>query len=144
MDVSGMGFKILVKDDKLFPRGFEINRTADGVDPFDFDTVTLGEATMDANGNQVYTCTPNPINFTINLLPTSEEDDNMSLLFEAHRPRAGVARTGGKITVTTIYPDGKSVTAIDCKFLTGDPRRSITANSKYKNKVYTFSCEDIR
>lgn len=142
MDVSAIGFKILVKDTKIFPNGFTINRTADGTDPFGFGTVTVGEATMDANGHLTYATSPNPTEFTLNLLPTSEEDINMSLLFEAHRPRLGVARTGGDISVTVMYADGTSVTAKNCKFLTGDPKRSIQAPSRYKNKVYTFACED--
>ena len=142
MDVSAIGFKILVKDTKIFPDGFTISRTADGADPFAFSTVTVGSATTDANGYKVYATTPNPTEFTINLLPTSEEDKNMSLLFESHRPRPGIPRTGGEITITVIYADGSSTTANDCSFLTGDPKRSIQGDSRYKNKVYTFACED--
>lgn len=142
MDVSALGFKILVKDTKIFPSGFTISRTADGTDPFGFNTVTLGEATVDANGHIVYAATPNSTEITLNLLPNSEEDNNMSLLFESHRPRPGVARTGGKITITIMYADGKSITANNCYFLTGDPKRSVQAPSRYKNKVYTFACED--
>lgn len=142
MDVSALGFKILVQDSRVFPRGFTINRTADGADPFAFSTVTVGSVTSDANANIVYRTTPNPTEFTINLLPTSEEDKNMSLLFECHRPRPGVPKTGGEITITVIYNDGSSTTAIKCYFLTGDPKRSIQGDSRYKNKVYTFACED--
>ena len=107
-DVSALGFSIIVKDDKLFPQGFTIKRTADGADPFDIPDLTIGEATMDANGNMVFASAPSPINFTINLLPTTEEDNNMAALFEDHRPAAGRPRTGGKITVTVQYADGSS------------------------------------
>ena len=91
MDVSALGFKILVQDSKIFERGFPISRTADGTDPFGFNTVTLGEATVDANGHIVYAATPNPTEITLNLLTNSEEDNNMSLLFESHRPRPGLS-----------------------------------------------------
>jgi len=141
MDVSALGFKILVQDSKIFPQGFSITRTADGSDLFAFSDLTIGEASMDANGNMVYATTPNPTEFTINLLPTSEEDKNMSLLFEAHKPKTQRARMGGKITIMVQYSDGSSTIANNCKFISGSPKKSITSPSRYTNKVYTFACE---
>jgi hypothetical protein len=142
MDVSALGFSILVKDTKLFPQGFLIKRTADGADPFDFPDITIGESTMDANGFIVYASTPTPLGFDINLLPTSEEDNNMSMLFESHRSAAGRARTGGKISITVQYADGSSITATDVYINGGSPAKSIQSPSRYKNKNYKFTCQD--
>ena len=143
-DVSALGFSIIVKDDKLFPQGFTIKRTADGADPFDIPDLTIGEATMDANGNMVFASAPSPIQFSINLLPTTEEDNNMAALFEGHRPAAGRPRTGGKITVTVQYADGSSTSMTNCHILTGSPARAIAQPSRYKNKVYTFAAQDYQ
>ena len=143
-DVSALGFSIIVKDSKIFPQGFTITQTADGADPFDFPDVTFGAATMDANGNMVYASAPAPVLFNINLLPTTEEDNNMSVLMEAHRPARGRRSTGGDMTITVMYPDGTSTTAVGAKMLGGSPARSITQPSRYKNKVYNFACSDYR
>lgn len=143
-DVSALGFSIVVKDDKLFPQGFVIKRTADAADPFDFADLTLGEATMDANGFLVYASAPSPIEFTINLLPSTEEDKNMSQLFEAHRPAMGRARTGGEITITVQYADGSSITATDVYLISGSPARSISQPSRYKVKPYVFAAQDYQ
>lgn len=142
-DVSALGFSIVVKDDQLFPQGFVVKRTADGSDPFDFPVQTIGAATADANGYMVYASEANPIEFTINLLPTTEEGENMQALFNAHRPAAGRARTGGKMTVTVQYSDGSSITATDVKFISGPPARSIQQPSRYKALEYGFAAQDI-
>lgn len=142
-DVSAMGFSVLVKDSNLFPNGFDLTRFADDADPFDFPEIDLGEATMDANGYMVYAATPNPVTFALGLLPTTEEDKNMSLLMEAHRPAAGRARTGGDISVTVQYADGSSMTAQNVKLISGPPARSIAGPSRYKSKTYTFAAQDF-
>lgn len=143
-DVSALGFSIIVKDTKIFPQGFVIKQTADGADPFDFPEITFGEATMDANGYMVYASTPVPVNFSINLLPTTDEDINMSILMESHRPARGRRSTGGDITITVQYADGASTTAVGVKIMGGAPGRSIQAPSRYKNKAYQFVCADYK
>jgi hypothetical protein len=144
MDVSALGFSILVTDDKIFPNGFQITRTADGADPLDLPDVTIGEATVDANGWIVYASTPQPLLFNMNLLPLSDEDENMSVLFNAHRPAAGRARTGGKMSVTVQYADGSSMSATDVKFIGGSIGKSIQQPSRYKNKQYMFAAQDFK
>lgn len=142
-DVSALGFSIIVKDDELFPQGFTVTRTADGADPFDFPVQTIGAATADANGHLVYASEANPITFTMNLLPSTEEGENMQALYNAHRPAAGRPRTGGAITITVQYPDGESVTATNVKIISGPPARSIQQPSRYKALEYTFAAEDL-
>lgn len=142
-DVSALGFSIIVKDDKLFPQGFVIRQTGDQADPLDIQDVTVGEALVDANGNLVYAGAPSPIQFNIVLLPTTEEDDNMSRLFEAHRLVAGRTRTGGKMSVTVQYADGQTATANSVYFISGGVARSIGQPSRYKTKTYTMAAENI-
>lgn len=142
-DISALGFSIVVKDSRLFPQGFVIKRTADDADPFDFPAQTIGAAATDANGNMVYAGEANPIEFSINVLPTTEEGENMLMLFNAHRPAAGRMRTGGDITVTVQYADGKSTTATEVHFISGPPARSIQQPSRYKTMEFSFAAGDV-
>ncbi|WP_152035037.1 phage tail fiber protein [Pseudomonas ovata] len=101
-DVSGTGLSLNIVASKIFPNGFPVTEFADDADPFDLSAVTAATAAMNVNGDLVVYSSPQPILPSINVIPGSEADNNLQILFEANRAAKGkkIARDVIKIVAT--------------------------------------------
>lgn len=142
-DVSATGFGLVVKATKTFPSGILVNTFADDADPFDLPAVDIAATGSDVNGNMVTWSTPTPQAFTINVLPGSEEDENLSILLEANTAKRGRRHAGDVITVVATYGDGSTMTARNAKLTNGSRGNSVASAGRLKSKAYTFVAQDF-
>ena len=88
-DISASGISLLVKGSVTFPNGFTVTQFADDADPFDLPALEIAATAMNLNGELVTWSAPQPINPSLNVIPGSEDDNNLSALFEANRAAQG-------------------------------------------------------
>ncbi|AUX72747.1 phage tail fiber protein [Erwinia pyrifoliae] len=142
-DVSATGLSLLVQASQTFPAGILVTAFADDADPFDLPAVDIAQTGMDINGNLVSWSTPTPQTVTINVLPGSEEDQNLAILLEANTAKRGRRHAGDIITLVASYGDGATTTARNGKITNGSRGNSAASGGRLKSKAYTFVFQDF-
>lgn len=142
-DVSATGLALVVQASKTFPTGIFITQFADDADPLDLPAVDIAQTGMDINGNLVSWSTPTPQTVTINVLPGSEEDKNLAILFEANIAKKGRRHAGDIITIVASYGDGSTTIARNGKITNGSRGNSAASAGRLKTKAYTFVFQDF-
>lgn len=142
-DISGFGLRIQVVASKTFASGFSITQFADDGDPFDIPSIQIRDKAMGLNGDLITWSKANPINITINVIPGSDDDKNLSVLFESNRVGKGKNAVRDVITMTGIYPSGSSVTLNEGRITDGMPGNAVASSGRQKTKAYQFTFENM-
>lgn len=141
-DISGLGTSVRVISSNTFPVGLEITEFADDADPIDAPALQIADSAMGLNGDQVVWSTANPIPVTLNVITNSEDDRNLSLLFEANRAGRNKGSASDTITMIVIYPDGSVTTLLGGVCREFIPAKSIAGEGRFKTNAYLFSFEN--
>lgn len=140
--ISGIGLQVNVIASVTFPTGLLLTQWADDSDPFDAPSIQIGDVGMGLNGDLVRWAKANPIVITLNMIPNSEDDDNLAILLESNRAGRGKLVVNDVITMTSIYPDGSGKTYYEGMITDGIPSNSIASAQRMKSKSYTFKFEN--
>lgn len=142
-DISGFGIRARLVASSTFPAGISITQFADDGDSVDVAAQEIAATAMGVNGDLVVWSRANPLPLVINVIPNSEDDRNLQVLFEANR--VGRGKTGARdvITITATYPDGRSTTWSGGVLTNGMASNSVANAGRLKSKPYTFSFEGI-
>ena len=142
--ISGTGLRVQIIASVTFPnQGIIISQFADDGDPFDVPEMEIASSAMSLNGTRAIWSVANTIDITISVLPNTEEDRNLQLLFEANRVGNGKLVANDIITMTGLYNDGSSVTAINGSIMSGMVTNAISSEGRMKTKAYKFNFENI-
>ena len=141
-NISGFGLTVQVRASKTFPSGFTVTQFADDGDPFDIPSLQVNDKAMGLNGDLITWSKANPISVTLNLIPASEYDKNMSILLEANRIGRGKQSAKDVITMTAIYPDGRTLILTEGVMTVGMPANSVASAGRMKSKPYPFAFEN--
>lgn len=142
-DISVFGIRVQVIASETFPSGISITQFADDADPFDAPSMQIRDKAMGVNGDLISWSKANPIPVTLNVVPGSEDDLNLSVLFEANRVGKGKFGARDVISIVALYPDG-SVAAFSQGVITdGQPANSATSAGRMKSKAYAFAFENV-
>jgi len=142
-DVSATGFTLVLKASQTFPNGFTISEVADDADPFDIPAVEIASTAMNVNGDLVTWSSPQPMNATVNVIPASEADKNLSILWDANRAARGKRHARDIITLVASYPDGSTKTFSEGKMTSGMPGGSVASGGRIKSNSYVFAFQDF-
>lgn len=141
-DISGFGLRVRVIASVTFPQGFEVTAFADDADPFDVAVLNIAETAMGLNGDLLTWSKGAPITVTLNVVPTSEDDRNLQILFEANRTARGKRPARDVVTLVGIYPDGRQVTASPGAIISGTPFPAVASAGRMKSRPYGFAFEN--
>lgn len=142
-DISAIGVSVRLLAHLTMPAGFTITEFASDADPFDFPEMTIAEAEMNVNGDLVTFSAPTPLLVTLNVIPDSDADRNLSVIFEANRAGKNKFHARDIITLVGSYPDGSSVTLSEGKMLAGVPAKSPATGGRIKSKAYSFAFQNL-
>jgi len=142
-DTSATGIALRCVASQSFPGGFTITAFADDADPFDVPAIDIATAAMNVNGDLVTFSAPTPISITLNVIPDSEEDQNLAVIFEANRPAKNKRHVGDVITMVATYPNGATVSLSEGKMTNGVPASSPASAGRIKSKAYAFAFQNL-
>lgn len=143
IDISGSKSKITIISVPTFPQGLVIEEFATDTDPLVFDEMQIAETEVGVNGDVATYQKPALINVTLSVIPNSESDKNLQILFNSNRSAKNKVSTKDDITMVVAYTDGKIVTLSGGTIMTGVPANSITQDSKLATKSYRFNFANI-
>lgn len=142
-DISATGVSAVLTASETFPNGFTITDFADDADGLDIPSLAIAATAMNVNGNLVVWSAPAPILPTVNVIPGSDSDKNLSILFEANRAANGKTVARDIITLVVSYPDGSTVTMSNGKMTDGMPGKSFASAGRLKSKAFVFAFQDF-
>ena len=142
-NIGGFGLNVVIVAIPTFPTGLSINQFADDADPFDAPSIPIRDAAMGLNGDLISWGKATPVSITLNVIPGSDDDINLSILANQNRVGAGKISANDSINMIASYPDG-TIKALFNGVLTDAPLSSSVASSgRLKSKTYTFKFENI-
>ena len=142
-DVSVFGLRVQLVASETFPSGISLTQFADDADPFDAPSIQIRDKAMGVNGDLIVWSKATPITLTLAVVPNSEDDDNLSVLFEANRVGKGKQGARDVISVTAIYPDGRTVSFTQGAITDGMPANSPTSAGRLKSKAFNLCFENV-
>mgnify|MGYP001000780184 FL=1 len=134
-DISGFGLSVWLVASETYPAGFPITQFADDGDPFDIPSITIAESAMGVNGDMVKWSKAAPIKVSISVIPSSLDDINLGILYDANRVAKGKRGSRDVITLSGIYGDGRSVTLLEGIITDGMPADSVASAGRLKTKT---------
>lgn len=142
-DISAFGLRAIVIASQTFPSGIAVTQFADDADGLDSPSMQIRDKAMGLNGDLVTWSKANPIPLTLNVVPNSEDDLNLSVLFEANRVGKGKFGARDVISVTVLYPDGRTASFTEGTITDGMPANSAQSSGRMKSKPYQFAFENV-
>lgn len=142
-DISAIGVSVRCIASLTFPVGFTITEFADDADPFDLPAIDIATPSMNVNGDLVVFSAATPIPITLNVIPGSDADNNLSVIFEANRPGKNKRHAGDIITMVANYPDGSALMLSEGKMTNGVPGNSPASAGRIKSKAFSFAFQNL-
>lgn len=143
-DISGFGLRVIITASVSFPNSFTVAAFADDGDSFDSPALTIAEHAMGLNGDLVSWSNANPLPVTLNVIPNSPEDRNLSALFEANRVGRGKQSVQDVISLVGVYPNGDTVNYTQGKTTSFIPANSVASAGRLKSKPYVMTFENVQ
>lgn len=142
-DISAFGIRLQLVASVTFPAGITLSQFADDGDSLDIPQQQIAETAMGVNGDLITWSRANPLVLTVNIIPGSDDDRNLSVLLEANRVARGKRGTRDVITLTAIYPDGTTQTWSLGRITDGIPGKALASSGRMKSKPYTMAFENL-
>ena len=142
-DISAFGIRVQLVASVTFPAGFTITQFADDGDSLDVPQQQIRDKAMGVNGDLIVWSKANPLLTTINVIPASEDDRNLSVLLEANRVARGKTGARDVVTMTALYPDGTTQTWSNGAITDGIPGKALASSGRMKTKPYMFAFENL-
>jgi hypothetical protein len=142
-DISGFGIRVILRASVTFPQGVSLTQFADDADPFDTPSQQLMDKAMGLNGDMVVWSKANPITPTLNVIPDTDDDRNLQVLAEANRVGRGKISARDVITMTVIYPSGRSLTLTQGKITDAIVTQPVASGGRLTTKAFAFAFENM-
>lgn len=142
-DISAFGIRVRLVASVTFPAGIDITQFADDGDSLDVPQQQIADKAMGVNGDLIVWSKANPLLTTVNVIPSTDDDRNLSVLLEANRVARGKRSARDVITMTAVYPDGRTQTWSQGKITDGIPGNALASSGRMKTKPYMFAFESL-
>ena len=143
-DVSAFGLRVVLVASSTFPAGVTLTQFADDGDSLDVPAQVISEQAMGLNGDLISWAKANPLLLTLNIIPRTDDDRNLQVLLEANRVGRGKTSAQDLITMTAMWPDGRSTTWTAGKLASGIPGDAAASSGRLKTKPYQFAFENFQ
>lgn len=141
--IGGLGLKVTIIASPVFPQGFTIDKWSDDADPLNIGDLELTQTAMGVNGDLISWNKAVPIPVELNVIPNSDDDKNLKILFNSNRAARNKVSTQDDITMIISYPDGTTNTLTGGVIKTGQVAKSVTSESRLKTATFSFEFENL-
>jgi hypothetical protein len=140
-NISGFGLSAVITASSTFPNGFPVTAFADDADAMDSPDFTYADTGSGLNGHLIIWSKANGLEIAMNVIPTSEDDQNLAALFEANR--VGKSKSSAKDTIGIVwtYPNGDRTTFSNGTVLVGSLLPQVASSGRLKSRQYRFKFE---
>jgi hypothetical protein len=142
-DISVFGLRAQVVASQTFPSGISITQFADDADPLDTPSMQIADKAMGVNGDLIVWSKGAAVIVTLSVIPNSDDDKNLAVLFEANRTGKGKRSAKDVVEITAIYADGATTSFTNGAITDGMPSNSGTSAGRLKTKSYSFAFENL-
>lgn len=142
-NITGFGSKVQIVASVSFPAGFTVTQFAGDTDPFDLPSLQIADKEMGLNGDLATWAKAVPTDVSLSVYPGSEDDKNLSIIYEANRVGKGKNSVNDVISMVIASPDGDVVRVVNGVMTDAMPGFSVASEGRQKTKVYIFSFENI-
>jgi len=142
LDISGFGGVVNLVASNTFPAGITITQFSNDADPFDTPSVKTADTAMGVNGDFMKWNKAVGLPMTLNVIPGSDDDQNLQILAEANRVAQGKLSASDVITATIVYPDNSMRILIEGCITDASFGKSISGEGRIKTKEYKFMFAD--
>lgn len=142
-NISGFGTSVQLVASTTFPQGVNLTQAADDADFLDLAELAIAESGMGVNGAHVTWSKPAVIDLTLNVVPTTPDDTNLSTLHEANRLAAGKKVARDVVSIIVTYPDGSTTTLSEGIIVSGVPSLGVAQSGRFKTRPFKFRFTQI-
>lgn len=140
-NISAFGIQVSLIASNTYPVGITLTQFSDDTDAVDVPVLQIADSAMGINGDLITWSKANPIKFTLSVLPNTDNDRMLGILFEANRPGRGKTGAQDVITLNISYPAGNVVQLINGAIIDGMPFSGAQSTGRLKTKTYSMSFE---
>lgn len=138
MNVSAMGIKVQIIAVPTYPVGVTLTKFADDGDSIELPEMTIMQRGMGVNGDMVIWKTAVPCSFSVNLIPGTEECDDIERLFNLNMVQKNRASYTDVLTAIITHPNGKVTMLTDGYIEAGKPFQDYSSNGRAKSRRFSF------
>lgn len=142
-DIAGFASEVQIIGSNTFPAGFTVTEFPGDTDPVDIPSIAIADKEMGVNGDLTTWTKATPVDVTVSVISGSDSDINLGILAEANRAARGKSSARDKITMTVIYPDGRTTTLKQGVMTNATISDSVSSAGKLKTKIYVFTFESV-
>lgn len=142
VDISAMGLKVTIVAVPSYPVGFTVTQFADDGDSLAFGDMTIMSSGMGVNGDLVVWRTATPCNVTLNVIPGTEDCDNLENLFKLNITQKNKISSKDLITMSVERPDGTIAMLTNGYIVAGKPVQDYSSNGRAKSRSFSFVFEN--
>lgn len=143
VNISGFGLTAQIVASATFPQGVTVTSFGDDADPLDSPDLTVADTAYGLNGDMVVWSRATGIEVAVNVIPTSEDDDNLDALTDANRVGKNKTSARDRIDIVFTYPNGQRVTCSSGVIVVGSIVPQIASSGRMKTRQYRFRFEKI-
>jgi len=142
VNITGFGLTVIITASTIFPTGLVLTQFADDADPLDFASVKIADVAMGLNGDLIKWSKAIPLPMVLNVIPSSDDDNNLQILADALRVSKGKVAALDDIGAVVSYPDGRVITLTGGALTDGMFGNSVASAGRLKTKTYAFAFEN--
>lgn len=142
VDISAMGLKVTIMAVPSYPVGFTVTQFADDGDSLSLADMTIMSSGMGVNGDLVVWRTATPCNVTLNVIPGTEDCDNLENLFKLNITQKNKISSKDLITMSIERPDGTVAMLTNGYIVAGKPAQDYSSNGRAKSRSFSFVFEN--
>ena len=142
-DISVFGTEVTIVAVPTYPVGITLTQFADDVAPITLEDMQISDDAMGANGDMISWKQPLPIRPTLGMIPGSDDDKKLRVLFDLNRVEKGKVVQNDVITMTIRYSNGTSKTLSGGQCRQYKPGYGQGTSGRMESSQYTFSFAKI-
>lgn len=142
-NISGFGLSAVITASTTFPNGITISAFADDADSMDSPDFTYADTGSGTNGHLLVWSKPGALEIAVNVIPTTEDDVNLSALFEANRVGLGKTSARDNVGIVFTYPDGSRATFTNGTVQAASLLPQLASSGRLKSRMYRFRFESM-